>query len=290
MHMFMHVFVHVYQTDPGQHGSRMVNNTAQSIERIDLNCDMGESFGSYILGMDEEVIHHISSANIACGFHAGDPQVMRRTVRLALAHGVAIGAHPGFPDLLGFGRRGMHCTLAETEDYITYQVGALQAFCQAEGGRLHHVKPHGALYNQIATDPAMLRAIARAIQAIDPTLLLMVLAGPNATELGQVAAEEGVQVVLEAFPDRVYESDGTLRARTKPDAVIHDATLVATRALNMVQHGVIEAHDGTLVPMQVHSLCVHGDGPNSVGMVATIKNCFAAAGIRVAAVAADLKS
>ena len=144
---------------------------------IDINCDMGESFGIYTLGMDAEVIRHISSANIACGFHAGDPQVMRKTVRLALEHGVALGAHPAFPDLAGFGRRRMECSLEDIQDYITYQVGALQAFCRAEGGRLHHVKPHGALYNQAAADPVLIRVIARAIHAIDPELLLVILAG-----------------------------------------------------------------------------------------------------------------
>lgn len=250
---------------------------------IDINCDMGESFGAYTLGMDAEVIRHISSANIACGFHAGDPQVMRRTVQLALEHGVAIGAHPGFPDLQGFGRRNLQCSLEEIQDYITYQVGALQAFCRAEGGWLHHVKPHGALYNMAAKNPAMVRAIACAIHRIDPELPLVVLAGPNAEGLRAAAAEEGVQVILEAFPDRAYERNGALRSRNLPGAVIHDAAIAAERALSMVQDGSIEAHDGSRVAMQVRSLCVHGDNPNTVALAATIRERLEAAGVTIAA-------
>ena len=250
---------------------------------IDINCDMGEGFGAYTLGMDEMVIRYISSANIACGFHAGDPQVMRKTVQLALKHGVAVGAHPGFPDLAGFGRRNMQCSLEEIQDYITYQVGALQAFCRAEGAWLHHVKPHGALYNMAAKNPDMVRAIARAIHALDPELPLVILAGPNAPALRAAAAEEGVQVILEAFPDRAYESDGTLRSRNLPGAVIHDAALAAERALCMVQQGMIEAHDGSRVAMQVHSLCVHGDNPNSVALAVSIRERLEAAGVKIAA-------
>ena len=250
---------------------------------IDINCDMGESFGIYTLGMDTEVIRHISSANIACGFHAGDAQVMRKTVRLALEHGVAIGAHPGFPDLAGFGRRPMHCSPNEIQDYITYQVGALQAFCRAEGTWLHHVKPHGALYNMAAADPELLRAIARAVYAIDPELLLVVLAGPNAEALRAAAAKEGVQVILEAFPERAYEHDGALRARSLEGAVIYDAAEAAERALQMVERGMITAHDGTDIPLQVRSLCVHGDNPNTVALAAAIRQRLESAGVRIAA-------
>ncbi len=250
---------------------------------IDINCDMGESFGAYTLGMDEMVIRHISSANIACGFHAGDPQVMRKTVQLALKHGVAVGAHPGFPDLAGFGRRNMQCSLEEIQDYVTYQVGALQAFCRAEGGWLHHVKPHGALYNMAAKNPDMVQAIARAIHALDPELPLVVLAGPNAEGLRAAAAEEEVQVILEAFPDRAYDADGALRSRNLPGAVIHDAAFAAERALRMVQDGTIEAHDGSKVAMQVRSLCVHGDNPNTVALAATIRERLEAAGVTIAA-------
>ena len=250
---------------------------------IDINCDMGESFGAYTLGMDEMVIRHISSANIACGFHAGDPQVMRKTVQLALKHGVAVGAHPGFPDLAGFRRRNMQCSLEEIQDYVTYQVGALQAFCRAEGGWLHHVKPHGALYNMAAKNPDMVQAIARAIHALDPELPLVVLAGPNAEALRAAAAEEGVQVILEAFPDRAYDADGALRSRNLPGAVIHDTALAAARALSMVQQGMIEAHDGSRVAMQVRSLCVHGDNPNTVALAAAIRERLEAAGVKIAA-------
>lgn len=250
---------------------------------IDINCDMGESFGAYTLGMDEAVIRLISSANIACGFHAGDPQVMRKTVQLALKHGVALGAHPGFPDLPGFGRRRMDCSLEEIQDYITYQVGALQAFCRAEGGRLHHVKLHGALYNMAAADPAMVRTIARTIHALDPELSLVILAGPKAEILRAAAAEEGVQVIPEAFPDRAYEGDGSLRSRHHPGAVIHDAALAAERALAMVQHGMVEAHGGSKVVMQVRSLCVHGDNPNTVALATAIREGLEAAGVKIVA-------
>lgn len=251
---------------------------------IDINCDMGESFGIYTLGMDSEMIRHISSANIACGFHAGDAQVMRKTVRLALQHGVAIGAHPGFPDLAGFGRRRLDCSFEEVQDYIIYQVGALQAFCTAEGGRLHHVKPHGALYNMAAAEPKLLRAIARAVAAIDPELWLVILAGPNAAALTAAAAAEGLRVVLEAFPDRAYDRDGALRGRNLEGAVIHDASVAAERALHMVECGVITAHDGAEIPMQVRSLCVHGDNPNSVALAAAIRSRLESAGVRIAAV------
>lgn len=249
--------------------------------QVDLNCDMGESFGAYTLGMDREIITSVSSANIACGFHAGDPHVMRQTVRLARDHGVAVGAHPGFPDLLGFGRRAMACDQEEVADFVTYQVGALQAFCTAHGVRLHHVKPHGALYNMAVGNEALIRAMARAVARIDSRLLLVVLAGKHAADMAAVAREEGVTTMFEAFPDRAYTAEGTLAPRNLSGAVIHDPDLAAARALRMVREGVVIATDGTAVPLSVQTLCVHGDNPAGVALARTIRTTLEAAGITV---------
>lgn len=249
--------------------------------RIDLNCDMGESFGAYTLGMDEAIITSISSANIACGFHAGDPQVMDRTVKLAVTHAVGIGAHPGFPDLLGFGRRNMDCGSEELEAYLTYQIGALQAFCTAHGTRLRHVKPHGALYNMAVGNEALLRTIARAIARIDKDLLMVVLAGRHAARSAVIAAEEGLNTLFEAFPDRAYTPEGTLVPRRNPGAVIHDPEEAAARAVRMAVEGVVLAIDGSPVPMAVHTLCVHGDNPNGVALAAAIRGRLEKSGVTV---------
>ncbi len=249
--------------------------------KIDLNCDMGESFGTYTLGMDEAIIASISSANIACGFHAGDPQVMGRTVKLAVDHGIAIGAHPGFPDLMGFGRRNMACSDEEIEAYLIYQIGALQAFCTAHGARLRHVKPHGALYNLAVGNESLVRSIARAIARIDTSLFMVALAGGKAERMAAIAHEEGIPTLFEAFPDRAYTAEGTLVARRLPGAVIHDAEEAAARAVRMAVEGVVLAVDGTVVPLAVHTLCVHGDNPNGVTLAATIRARLEAAGIEV---------
>ncbi|MFH0784679.1 MAG: 5-oxoprolinase subunit PxpA [Pseudomonadota bacterium] len=248
---------------------------------IDLNCDMGESFGAYTLGMDDNIIASISSANIACGFHAGDPQVMSRTVKLALDHKVAIGAHPGFPDLLGFGRRNMDCSSQELEADLIYQIGALQAFCTAHGTRLRHVKPHGALYNMAVGNESLVRSIARAIALVDTSLYMVTLAGGNAGRMAAIAREEGITTLYEAFPDRTYTPEGTLVSRRLPGAVIHDAEEAADRAVRMAVEGVVLTIDGTVVPIKVHTLCVHGDNPNGVTLAATIRNRLEAAGVRV---------
>ncbi|MFV0438294.1 MAG: 5-oxoprolinase subunit PxpA [Desulfopila sp.] len=253
---------------------------------IDINCDMGESFGAYTLGMDSDIITSISSANIACGFHAGDPLVMARTVRLARDHGVAIGAHPGFPDLLGFGRRNMHCDPAEIEAYLTYQIGALMGFCAANGVRLAHVKPHGALYNMAVGDDELIRTIARAVARIDRDLLLVVLAGGQAERMRAIAGEEGVKVVFEAFPDRGYTADGTLAPRALAGAVIDDPEIAAERALAMVQRGQVVSLAGTPVPMAVDTLCVHGDNPRAVALAAAIRARLTAGGVAVSAMTA----
>ena len=257
--------------------------------KIDLNCDMGESFGTYTLGMDSAIIPFISSANIACGFHAGDPQVMNKTVKLAVEHGVAVGAHPGFPDLLGFGRRNMELNDEELEAALIYQIGALQAFCSAHDVRLRHVKPHGALYNMAVGSESLTRSIARAIARVDPNLFLVTLAGRHAARNGTIALEEGVTTLFEAFPDRAYTPEGTLLARRLPGAVIHDAETAADRAVRMAIEGVVIAVDGTSVPLDVHTLCVHGDNPNGVALAATIRRRLEAAGVEVGSMVRQVK-
>jgi 5-oxoprolinase (ATP-hydrolysing) subunit A len=248
---------------------------------IDLNCDMGESFGAYSLGMDADIIAAVSSVNIACGFHAGDPQVMNRTVKLARDHGVAIGAHPGFADLRGFGRRVLDCSFEEIRDDVTYQIGALQAFCTVHGTRLHHVKPHGALYNLVVGNEPLVRTLAQAIARIDRRLILVGLAGRGSDRMAAVAAEEGIAMMFEAFPDRAYTPEGTLVSRRLPGAVIHDPAEAAARAVRMVTEGVVIAIDSTPVPLSVQTLCVHGDHPQSVLLARTIRNHLEAAGITV---------
>ena len=250
--------------------------------QVDLNCDMGESFGVYTLGMDAEVIRHITSANIACGYHAGDPDVMQKTVKMAAQHGVAVGAHPAFPDLLGFGRRNMECTPEEITNYIIYQVGALQAFCKANGVRLQHVKPHGSLYNTAVGDERIARAIAQAVARVDPDLFLVALAGKQAELIQRIGRESGVRVVFEAFPDRAYTREGTLVSRKLPGAVISDPEEVADRALRMAAEGTVLAVDGSELNMGVQTLCVHGDNPAAVALVRKIRERLSGAQITVA--------
>jgi UPF0271 protein len=251
------------------------------MERIDLNCDMGESFGVYTLGMDAEIIRYISSANIACGFHAGDPTVMGKTVELAADHGVGVGAHPGFPDLMGFGRRSMDCTPEEIRDYVTYQVGAVSAFCGRHGVRLQHVKPHGSLYDMAAGNEDIARAVARAVADVDRSLLLVALAGGNGALMSRIGREEGVKVVLEAFPDRAYTREGTLVSRRLPDAVIHDPDEAAERAVRMVKEGGVIAVDGSSVALEARTLCVHGDNPAAVSLAKAIRNRLEEEGVAV---------
>lgn len=248
--------------------------------RIDLNCDMGESFSSYKLGLDEEVIKYITSANIACGWHAGDPMVMNETVRLAVEHKVGIGAHPGYPDLLGFGRRNMDCTAAEVRNYLIYQIGALKAFCDANGARLFHVKPHGNLYLTALDNRDTAAAIAEAIVAVDPELRYVALAGAKGDTMRKIGEEVGLKVVYEAFPDRAYTPGGTLVSRREPGAVIKDPEMVAERAIAMAEGKVI-AIDGTEIPLETQTLCVHGDTPGAVDLVRSIRRRLEAAGIHV---------
>jgi 5-oxoprolinase (ATP-hydrolysing) subunit A len=252
------------------------------MKTIDLNCDMGESFGVYTLGMDAEAIRSVTSANVACGFHAGDARVMDRTVRMAKEQGVAVGAHPGYPDLAGFGRRRMECTPEEIRDYVTYQVGALQAFCRAHGVALQHVKPHGSLYNESIGNESLLRALVEAVARVDRNLFYLALGGVQAPLVKRIAGEAGLRVALEAFPDRAYTPDGRLAPRTMPGAVIEDPEMAAQRALLMAKEGKIVATDGTVLEMEIHTLCVHGDNPAAVDLVKRIRAVIEAEGIRVA--------
>lgn len=248
---------------------------------IDLNSDIGESFGIYKLGLDEEVIPHISSANIACGFHGGDPSVMRKTVLLAKKYGVEIGAHPGFPDLLGFGRRNLDATIEEIYDYIIYQVGALQAFAKTEGLKLQHLKPHGALYNMAVLNPKIWEVMGEVILKLDKDIILVVLASSNDEALIEIGRRLNIRIAFEAFPDRAYNRDGTLVSRREKGAVIHDYELVARRALKMAMEGKVETIDGTEVEIRVDTLCVHGDNPQAVQMVKKIREVLSLHNVKI---------
>ncbi|ASA54797.1 LamB/YcsF family protein [Vibrio gazogenes] len=234
---------------------------------VDLNCDMGESFGVYSLGNDVALMDFVSSVNIACGFHAGDPSVMRETVRHALEKRLSIGAHPGLPDLAGFGRRIMAITPQEAYDMVVYQIGALHGFVRAAGGRLHHVKPHGALYNMAAQDALLAGAIARAVKDIDPTLVLYGLSGSALICAGE---SEGLRVAHEVFADRTYQSDGTLTPRDRPDALIHHDDAALNQVLDMVCQGKVQATDGQWVEIQADTICIHGDGAHALEFAAKI--------------------
>jgi 5-oxoprolinase (ATP-hydrolysing) subunit A len=249
---------------------------------IDLNCDMGESFGAYTIGADEAVMASITSANVACGYHGGDPSVMRRTIRLAREAGVAVGAHPGFPDLVGFGRREMRIAPRDVEDMVVYQIGALAAIARSEGVSLSHVKAHGALYNMAVTDNALAGALARAVMAVDPALIFFALPG---SELARAASALGLQVALEGFADRAYEPDGTLTSRSRAGAVIHDVDAVVARALRMVTEGTVTASEGSTLEMRVDTICTHGDTPGAQALTRALRTSLERAGVTVAAVA-----
>lgn len=245
---------------------------------IDLNADLGESFGAYQIGADEALLPLITSANIACGWHAGDPIVMERTVRLAQQYGVAIGAHPGYPDLLGFGRRSLALSADEAEAYVLYQISALAGIAQANGATVSHVKPHGQLYNDAVAQPALAAAIARAILRLDDRLILVGLAG---SALVQAGRDAGLRVAEEIFADRVYEANGTLRSRRLPDAMIEDPTQSAEQVLRLVRDGQVVAHDGTLVAVRADTVCIHGDGPSAPAIARELRARLEAAGVEV---------
>jgi len=246
--------------------------------KIDLNSDLGESFGAYKIGMDDAVIPLISSANVACGFHAGDPLVMDKTVALCKATGTAIGAHPGYPDLVGFGRRNLAASPAEVKSMVTYQIGALDAFCKAAGIKLQHVKPHGAMYNMAAKDEALAKAICQAIYEYDKELILMGLAG---SQMLVQAKAMGLKCAAEVFADRAYEEDGTLVARSKPGAMIHDEEEAVSRVIRMIKESKVTAITGKDVAITADSVCVHGDGPKALAFVAKLRDAFAAEGIQI---------
>lgn len=245
---------------------------------IDLNCDLGESFGAYTIGMDAQVIPYVTSANVACGFHAGDAVVMERTVALCKASGAAVGAHPGLPDLQGFGRRVMKISPAEAGAFVTYQVGALKAFCDAAGVPLHHVKPHGALYNMAGRDRELADAIARAVQSAAPGAVLLALSG---SEMVRAAQAIGLPVASEVFADRGYRPDGSLVPRGTPGAMIEDEDEAIARVIRMVKEGKVKASDGTDIAIRADSVCVHGDGPKALAFVRKISAALKASGVEL---------
>jgi UPF0271 protein len=246
--------------------------------RVDLNCDLGESFGHYGLGEDEAMLCAVTSASIACGLHAGDPSVMARTVALAKRNGVAVGAHPGYPDLQGFGRREMKLSPDELEAFTLYQIGALAGFCRVADVPLVHVKPHGALYNTLAREADLAAAMAHAVSTFDPDLIVVTL--PDSA-LEQAAHTLGLRVAREGFADRAYHADGTLAPRSEPGAVIHDPTQAAERAVRMVTRGEVEATNGLVIPLRVDTLCIHGDTLGAARIAAQLRTALEAAGIQV---------
>ncbi len=247
--------------------------------RVDLNCDLGESFGAYTIGMDEKVIPLISSCNIACGFHASDPEVMQKTVCMAKEAGIGIGAHPGYPDLMGFGRRNLNVSPAEAGAYITYQLGALYAFARSAGVRIQHVKPHGAFYNMAGKNYALALAIAKAVQAFDPELILLGLAGSESVKAAQ---DIGLPAAREVFADRAYMPDGSLMPRTMEGAVIHDEAEAIRRVVRMVKEHKVTACDGTDIEIIPDSICVHGDNEKALTFVTQIRAALKAEGVEIA--------
>lgn len=249
--------------------------------QVDLNCDMGESFGAYRMGMDEELINHVTSANIACGFHAGDPSVMRSTVKQALSKGISLGAHPGLPDLAGFGRRNMDITPEEAYDMVTYQIGALQAIVKQEGGVLRHVKPHGALYNMAATSRPLADAVAAAVHDVDSNLILFGLSG---SELIQAGLQLGLSTAQEVFADRTYQDDGTLTPRRLPDALITDSEQAVQQVIYMVKEKAVLSVSGKKISIQADTVCIHGDGVNASLFASALRSRLEAEGVEVKAV------
>ncbi|WP_339822103.1 5-oxoprolinase subunit PxpA [Paenibacillus sp. FSL R7-0216] len=245
---------------------------------VDLNCDMGESFGAYKLGRDIEVLKFVTSANIACGFHAGDPATMRQTVKLALDHGVALGAHPGLQDLVGFGRRDMDLSPQEAYDIVVYQIGALWGFVRAQGAKLQHVKAHGSLYNMAARNAGLAEAIAEAVYKVDPELILFGLAG---SELIQAGKKASLRTASEVFSDRTYQSDGSLTSRRSPDALITDEEQSVKQVIRMVAEGKVLSQQNVDVAIQADTICIHGDGIHALEFAGKIRSSLSAAGITV---------
>jgi len=249
-----------------------------SLHQVDLNCDLGESFGAYHLGNDEAILPFFTSANIACGFHAGDPAIMKKTVHLALENKVAIGAHPGFPDLVGFGRRNLAISPTEAYDLVVYQIGALWAFVQAAGGVLHHVKPHGALYNMAAQNKDLAEAIAEAIYKVDARMILYGLANSELILAGQ---KIGLKVAQEVFADRTYQPNGTLTPRHLPQALILDPAEAVKQVIRMITQNKVLSQTGEAIPIQADTVCIHGDGPHALNFATHLHQALTRAGITV---------
>lgn len=247
---------------------------------IDLNCDMGESYGHFVIGQDEEIMPFVSSINVACGFHGGDPRIIHHTIRLAQKYGVAIGAHPSYPDIAGFGRREMPLDAQEVYDIVLYQVGAVAAFTKAGGTRLHHVKPHGALYNRAAVDAEIAAAIVNAIFYFDPTLILY---GPPASALLSAALHTGLPFCSEAFADRTYNAAGQLTSRQHPNALITNENVAIEQVLQIIQHKTVTSTEGLIVPMEAQTICIHGDGKHALQIVSRLRSALTEKGILVAA-------
>ncbi|TBL78683.1 LamB/YcsF family protein [Paenibacillus thalictri] len=248
---------------------------------VDLNCDMGESFGAYTLGNDAEMLKYVSSANIACGFHAGDPGTMRQTVKLALEYGTAIGAHPGLPDLAGFGRRKMSISPQEAYEMTVYQIGSLWAFVRSEGGVMRHVKPHGELYNMAAADSGLAEAIAEAVYKVEPELVLYGLSGSELIRAGEKA---GLRTASEVFADRTYQQDGSLTPRRIPGSVLTDDQEAARQVIRMVSEGKVRSVQNIDISIQADTVCIHGDGAHAVPFAAAVSGSLKQAGIVVQAV------
>ena len=247
--------------------------------KIDLNCDLGESFGAYTIGQDESVLPLITSANIACGYHAGDAVTMDKTVRMVKEAGIGIGAHPGYPDLVGFGRRNLNASPAEVKAYTQYQVGALSAFCKANGVGLRHVKLHGAMYNMAGKDIKLARAACEGIAAIDERLILLALSG---SMMCTAAEEIGLPYASEVFADRAYEEDGSLVARSRPGSMITDENEAAARVVRMVKEGCVRAITGKDVPLKADSVCVHGDNAKALAFVKMLREKLQNEGVEIA--------
>ncbi len=244
------------------------------MKRLLLNCDIGESFGAWTMGLDAEVMPFIDCANVACGFHASDPQTMRRTVALAAEHDVTVGAHPAYPDLVGFGRRSMACSPDEVENILLYQIGALDGICRAEGTQVRYVKPHGALYNDMMRKPELLRAVMKAVIAYSPSLPLMLMSTRDNSAAQAVADELGVTLWFEVFADRAYDAAGMLVSRALPGAVYHDAETVVAQAISLARGDALTASDGSALRLRADTLCVHGDNAGSVAAVQRIRQAL----------------
>ena len=245
---------------------------------VDLNCDMGESFGAYIMGNDEKILDFVTSANIACGFHAGDPAIMRKTVQLALEKNVGIGVHPGLSDLVGFGRRVIQISPQEAYDLVIYQIGALYGFVKAEGGKLQHIKPHGALYNMAAKSKALSEAIAQAVYKIDPELILFGLSG---SELVKAGKKIGLRTAGEVFSDRTYQQDGSLTSRHDSNALIKDRAVAVNQVIRMIKEGKVHSLQGVDVSIHADTICIHGDGEHALDFAKYISSALKEAGITV---------